>query len=893
MISSVRAIVLAIALVVLFSQCGQEPVDGVAVKSGASETGQIELELLSVTQTGVDFNNALNDEGHINIFIWNFMYSGAGIAIGDVNNDGLPDLYFGGNQVPDRLYLNKGNFQFEDISERAGIQDQYWTTGVTMADVNADGLLDIYVCRNSPTTNYTVNKNKLFINKGDLTFTEEAERYGIDDSGLSIQASFFDADLDGDLDMYLLNQPFDEFARLVNEPGQVQQYPVTDRLFLFDGDRFMDRTVAQGMNNARYGLGIALADVDLNGRPDVYLCNDYHQADHLYMNRVNGFNDELLNRVGHISFYAMGCDAGDINSDGWADVVALDMAFADHLRSKTNMASMNTDWFAELIAEGQHYQYMQNTLQINRGGYFSEIAQVAGVHKTDWSWASLFADLDLDGKQDLLVTNGIMRDIKNNDFREFVTNNYGGQVGPHNFLQVLAQMPSTPVSNKLYRQGEDLEFLDETESSGFDLEGFSHGMAYADLDNDGDLDFVVNNMGLPASVYRNNTQTNGAYLKIRIQGPGSNRNGLGISARVHCGTEVHAVTMQTSRGYLSSGEPELYVGLGSVNAVDSVVISWNEKAQSVFRNVAVNSTLNVNFSAVDKVPREPVELPGVKMEDSGLISHAHIERPFDDYADQVLLPYKLSENGPRTAKADVNGDGLIDLYVGGSAGEPGALFIQGTAGFERTDAPAFNTDARYEDGESVFADFDRDGDQDLYVVSGSNEFAEGSELLTDRLYVNNGSGIFARNSTALPETLSVNGHCIELLDVDSDGDLDIFLGGRLVNGKYPEPARSALLRNDNGRFEDISSSSATCLLELGLVTDAVSTDVDDDGDTDILVVGEWMTPTVLLNDGVRLTCHEISSAGAGLWWSIGVGDFDADGDDDYILGNLGWNSTLR
>jgi hypothetical protein len=527
------------------------------VKDGGSG---IKLELLTSAETGIDFNNRINDRGQMNVFVWNFLYTGAGVAAGDINNDGLPDLYFAGNQVPDRLYLNKGDFKFEDITEKAGIISDRWTTGVTMADVNGDGYLDIYACKYLPTPQMNLNRNRLFINKGDGTFEEAAAEYGLDDPGFSITAQFWDMDWDGDLDMYLVNQPFDQFSKLIYPEEQVANYPHTDRFFIQEHGKFLDKTKEFGLVNERYGLNASIGDFDRDGWTDIYVCNDYHHADQLYMNKKGEWKDEIRDRTGHISFYSMGSDVTDLNNDGWLDIMVLDMAFESHYRSKTNMESMQPERFWELVAQGQHHPYAQNTLQMNLGkGYFSEEAQLAGLSKTDWSAAPLFSDLDKDGHQDLLVTNGIMKDMKNNDFNQYVANRYGGMVGPANYLEVLDQMPSNAVPNILFQNEGYPQLMKVGSKSGFEFEGFSHGMALADLNADGRMDVVVNNMNAPAGIYKNSTSNDHKSIWVAIKGINQNTHGLGCTIDWVSGDRKGTHCMQTTRGFLSSSEPVLEI----------------------------------------------------------------------------------------------------------------------------------------------------------------------------------------------------------------------------------------------------------------------------------------------------------------------------------------------
>ena len=858
-------------------------------------TATIKLQSLPSSETGITFANEIKEEGMINIFTWHFLYNGAGVAAGDINNDGLPDLYFAGNMVPDKLYLNKGNFQFEDITANSGISTQIWSSGVTMADVNADGLLDIYVCKNSPTGIADNNRNKLYINQGKNLFREQAAQYGIDDIGFGVQSTFFDADQDGDLDMYLVNQPFDEFARLVNRPDVVANYTVTDRFFFFENGKFVDKTVAMGMQDARYGLNVAIADFDLNGWTDLYVCNDYHHADQLYMNTQGKFTDALQSRTGHISFYSMGSDVGDVNSDGWPDLLSLDMAFEEHQKSKTNMGSMAPEKFWGYVNDGQHYQYMQNGLQVNMGhGYFSEMAQIAGISKSDWSYSALFADLDLDADQDIMITNGVLRDLQNNDFNTMVKERYKGMVGPENYLEILKNLPSNPVPNILFGNDGNMQFTKLGAEAGFDTPGFSHGMAYADFDGDGKLDVVINNMNAPASIYKNVSSTEGHYLKVKLKGPGTNLQGLGCSVMLYAGGKKEISTMQTSRGYFSSVEPILHFGLGGTTSVDSIKVYWDHKSMSVIKNIDADQLLTIDYAKEKKIPFAVDHEASFDFKEESLAEYVHWENEYNDYAKQVLIPYKMSQNGPHISVGDLNGDSREDFFIGGSAGYTGNIFLQSTSGpFEKSKQPALEADKNAEDQESALIDTDGDGDLDLIVTSGSNEFADKDPALKVRLYLNDGKGNFTRAGTKQFPDVLVNGQCIEAFDADGDKDMDLYIGGRLVGGQYGISAGSKLLINQSGTFTDQTKSLAPVLDKLGMVSDAVSDDVDKDGDIDLVVVGEWMKPTILLNDGKgKMTAQEIESAGSGLWWTIEKGDFDSDGDSDFILGNLGWNNKF-
>ena len=866
--------------------------------NGATDTpiqASIKLQSLPSSETGINFNNKISDEGRLNIFTWHFIYNGAGVAVGDINNDGLPDIYFTGNQVPDRLYLNKGNFHFEDITDNAGIGKQIWSSGVTMADVNGDGLIDIYVSKNSPTGIPDNNRNKLYINQGHNLFREEAQQYGLDDIGFSTQATFFDADQDGDLDVYVVNQPFDEFARLVNQPEVVANYTVTDRFYFNENGKFVDKTIQTGITDERYGLNVTLGDYDMNGWTDMYICNDYHHGDRLLMNYGGTFKESIYTHTGHTSFYSMGSDVGDVNNDGWPDLFTLDMAYEEHYRSKTNMGSMDPDYFWSLVAEGNHYQYMQNALQVNCGeGYFSDMAQIAGVSKSDWSFATLLVDLDDDADEDILISNGVLRDMRNNDFNKMVRDKYDNKVGPSNYLEVLHQLPSTPIPNVIYSNDGNLHFTKLPATSGFDEPGFSHGMAYADFDGDGLMDVVINNENAVASIYKNVSQTNGHYLNIKLEGPGKNKDGLGCSVIVYSGMNKQFNTMQTTRGYFSSVEPLLHFGLGAANRADSIKVFWDHESMSLLKNVDADKTITIRFSKEKKIPFAPPPPPGMLADSVDVGDFVQQEKPYNDYRDEVLLPYKLSQNGPFISVGDLNGDQVEDYFIGGAAGYAGAVYFQQADGsLVRSSQPALEADKAAEDMESALIDVDADGDPDLLVVSGSNEFQDMSPLLLPRLYINNGQGIFEKaGKSRLPEE-KINAQCVVAFDADGDKDMDLFIGGRLVSGEYAVPASSALWFNQGGRFVDNTEALAPFLKHFGMVTDAVADDVDGDGDLDLIVVGEWMVPMLLINDGRgKFTASAIDVAGTGLWWTIEKGDFDNDGDSDFLLGNLGWNNKF-
>lgn len=859
------------------------------------------LELLPSQQTGITFNNAITESETINHIYYNQIYSGSGVAIGDLNNDGLPDIYFGGNQVNDKLYLNKGGLKFQDISETSKIsRSSGWTWGVTMADVNADGYLDIYVCRNGESMNPTDRKNQLFINNKDLTFTESGIKYGLADKGFSSQAVFFDMDNDGDLDMYLVNQIPDSrlFKRYKNIPKERYQL-YKDKLYKNEGGTFKEVSKDIGLADGfTYGLSVSASDLNNDGWTDLYVSNDYDEPDFMYYNNGDGtFENVILDKIKHISRFSMGTDTGDINNDGSIDLLTLDMASEDHYRSKTNMRSMNAQEFKEMIDKGDHHQYMFNTLQLNNGsGSFSDIANIAGIAKTDWSWAGLLADLDNDGYKDIIISNGVKKDVRNNDF---LTGLYEElKTDSKDFYKMSKLAPSNPLSNYIYKNKNGYEFENVTKEWGFDLPSFSHGLSYADLDNDGDLDIVTNNMGSEASIYKNNS--NGNYLKVEFEGSAKNTFGYGAKVIVYNKDKIQLAENSVTRGYFSSKEPNLFFGLGKEKTVDSLKVIWPDRKVQVYHNLKVNKTLTAKHAKAKSPKAKDLNsktlFTNINAQDIGL-NFTHVENEFDDFSEEVLLPHKLSNNGPFSATSDVNNDGLDDVFIGGAANQAGVLYLQTKEGvFQKSNSTPWEIDRLSEDLGALFFDVDMDGDTDLYVASGGSEFKSGDRLLKDRIYINDGYGNFIKNTKALPNIFE-SSQAVKASDIDKDGDLDLFVGTRLIAGKYTFPASSYLLLNENGIFKEVQNTLAPDLKQIGMVTDAVFSDIDQDGDEDLLVVGEWMEITVLENTNGSFIKNSkgfgLSGTTRGFWWSITVSDIDNDGDDDYILGNLGKNNKFK
>lgn len=858
------------------------------------------FDLLPSEVTGINFNNTIQEGVKFNQYFYTQIYNGSGVAIGDLNNDGLPDIFFGGNQVGDRLYLNKGDFKFEDISKSSKIAFKPgWTWGVTMVDINADGYLDIYVSRNGTSMTPKNRKNKLFINNKDLTFTESAEKYGLADAGFSTQAAFFDMDNDGDLDMYQVNQPPDKKLLLLNKITQDQLEFYRDHLYRNDNGKFKEVSKQAGISAEMvYGLSINTSDFNNDGFVDLYISNDYNGSDFMYFNNGNGtFKNVTADYVKHMSQNSMGSDTGDINNDGLVDLMTTDMTPSDHYRSKTNMASMDAAAFKKIVADTDSYQYMTNTLQVNTGlGHFSDIGNLAGISYTDWSWASLIVDLDNDGYKDIFVTNGIKKDLENNDYIQILDNLKKG-TSLEELYELSKKAPSQPISNYVFRNLGNLQFKKTAKDWGLETPSFSNGMAYGDLDNDGDLDLVINNMEDAAFVYKNNT--NGNFLKIKLKGYAKNTLGIGTKAFVYYNDQQQMTENVLTRGYFSSVEPNLFFGLGKQTKVDSIKVVWQDGKENIFKDVEVNRTLTASYSKAKTTVKTNQKKPFLAQKNATAlgIDYQHQENEFDDFTEEILLPHQLSQNGPFIASADVNNDELEDIFVGGAANQSGILYLQNKEGnYVKSTSQPWLSDKASEDLGVLFFDADGDGDHDLYITSGGNEFKEGNPLLQDRLYINNGNGEFKKNKNALPKIYQST-QSVKASDIDQDGDLDLFVGTRLISGKYTFPATSYLLINNNGSFKKASTKTAPQLKSLGMVTDAVFSDIDNDNDEDLIIVGEWMTVTILENTNGTFSnatnTYGLDDSTRGMWWSITASDLDNDGDDDYIIGNLGKNNKFK
>lgn len=879
------------------------------------------LSFVPASASHIDFSNELPENESMNSILYEYYLNGAGVAIGDFDNDELPDLYFASNLGQNKLYRNQGNLKFEDITEKAGVEgSKGWSTGVTTVDINNDGLLDIYVCRSGRFTETEINRNELFINQGtengSPTFKEEASSYGLDHPGYATQAAFFDYDRDGDLDMYLLNHNVYVGVKGSFEELKAQRSPlVGDILFRNENGKYVDVSQEAGIlqNPIGYGLGISVGDLNNDGWPDLYVGNDYSEHDYLYLNNIDGtFTESIKENTGHTSNYSMGNDISDFNNDGLMDIVTLDMVAEDNYGIKTSMSGMNPEKFNAHVAQGLHYQYMYNTLQMNQGTTrkdepkFSEIAQLAGVSNTGWGWGPLFMDVDNDGLQDLFVSNGIKRDFRNNDFNTYRRNKEAEMLENPNvdkravLKDLISKMPARREVNYMYKNMGELKFSDQSEAWGFTLPSCSNGAAYADFDNDGDLDLVLNNSDTLAFLYKNNSieKALGNYLKISLKGNRENVNGIG--ARVTVKTEKGNQLREhyNSRGFQSAVGNVLHFGLGTVDLVDTLEVIWSDGRSQIVTDVEANQQVTLKYANAKKEAdaKDTVEPLFAKVNSSPTI--AHNENKFNDFDRESLLPHKMSQFGPAIAVGDVDGDGLEDFFLGQSTGEAPRLYLQKKmGGFEESIQNDFRFAKTGENVAAQFFDADGDGDLDLYIVNGSNE-SENVEDYKDQLFRND-KGVFKLDSRALP-SFSMSGSCVKPFDFDGDGDMDLFVGGRQVPGKYPNPADSYLLRNISSEgtiaFEDVTEEKAPLLKGFGMVTDAVWTDIDNDARTDLILVGEWMSPKVLKNtaEGFIDSTSDSNLQNETGWWNCIVSaDFDGDGDMDMIAGNLGLNYKYK
>ena len=878
--------------------------------------------LLPSSYTGLHFENRVQDSPEMNVFTYRNFYNGGGVAVGDLNGDGLPEVMLTSNQNGNRLYLNKGHFQFQDITTEAGVggKKDGWATGVTFADVNGDGLLDIYVCYSGNIAGKR-RANELYVNQGlerngIPTFKEMAADYGLADEGYSTQAVFFDYDNDGNLDMFLINNSY----RPANSFGLRNTRNVRDplgghKLFHNDGNgHFTDVSAKAGIYGGEiaFGLGVVVSDVNRDGWPDIYVSNDFFERDYLYINNHDGTFDERLDKeMPYLSYFSMGLDIADINNDGWPDIYTTDMLPEDEYRLRTTSLFEGWDTYQTKVRNGFHYQLMRNMLQLNNGnGTFSDIGQMAGVARTDWSWSALLADFDLDGNKDIYVTNGIAKDVTSQDYVAFLANQQtminatkGKRV---DFKALTDAMTSTKLEHYAFRNNGNLTFSNETASWGLDKPSFGNGAAYVDLDGDGALDLVVNNTDDEAFVYRNNARSldkDNHYLQVSLEGEGHNRFGVGAKVTLQSGAQIQYQELSPTRGFESGSDYVLTFGLGKIDTVQTVTVDWPDGRVSTLNRVPANqrvtvkqslSTRRTGFARFDD-PKPESQLV-VDITRQTAFPFVHHENDYVDFDRERLMPKMLSTEGPLMAVADINGDGLDDIFIGGAKDQPSAILIQQPdGGFVRSNEKVLAQDSTSEDIGAVFFDANGDGKPDLYVVTGGSEFSEASPPLEDRLYLNDGKGNFRKAVGALPP-LAISGSRVAAADFDGDGAIDLFVGGRSVPGRYGLDPQSVLLKNDGrGHFTDVTDRLAPGLSHLGMVTDAVWKDIDGDGRPDLIVVGDWMPITVFHNAGGKLVKMNVRGLekSNGWWNRIIAGDFAGNGRVDFIVGNLGLNTRLQ
>ncbi|WP_425421723.1 FG-GAP-like repeat-containing protein [Phaeodactylibacter xiamenensis] len=859
-------------------------------------------------KTGIDFANTLTETEDVNVLSYEYFYNGGGIAVGDLNQDSLPDLYFTGNMVPNALYLNQGGLQFKAVTETAGVagRKEGWNTGTTLVDINNDGLLDIYLCYSGDKAP-GLRRNELYINQGNNsegvpTFREEAAKYGLDLPSYSTQALFFDYDRDGDLDCYLLNHSIEDFQSFdATHVKALSDELAGDKLLRNDNGQFTEATADAGIKSTPlgFGLGIAASDVNGDGWTDLYVSNDYIEEDYLYINQKDGtFKDELKQQIGHISHFSMGSDIADFNNDALPDIFSLDMLPEDNHRQKLLYGPDTYEKYQYMLRNGFYHQIMRNMLQLNNGdGTFSEIGQLAGVSNTDWSWAPLLADFDNDGWKDLFVSNGYLRDYTNRDFVSYyadqrIKEQRGEKSDP--LLDIIARMESTKTPNYIFRNNGDLTFTKKSADWGFDELVLSNGAVHADLDLDGDLDLVINNVNAPARIYENQV-ANGHYLKVNLMGNGSNLNAVGAKVTLEANSQIFMQEFIPSRGFQSAMHLPLHFGLGEAQSVDKLTVFWPDGTTTVLRNIPADQTLTVDIANAQPANPSPAT-EAIFSPLNNSLPFAHQENQGVDFKQQTLLPYALSYMGPAVATADFNGDGRTDLFAGGAKMQAGQIFLQQTDGsWAPSLQPALTNDLIMEDVAAAAFDADGDGDTDLYVSSGGYHYLPEDLALQDRLYLNDGSGQFEKATRALPLMRSSSG-TVAVADFDGDGDQDIFAGGRLIPGKYPLPARSYLLENNGqGEFKEVTAEKAPGLEQPGMVTTALWEDLNGDSQPDLVLAGEWMPLTVFLNQNGQLQRADnfFGEHTDGWWWSMAKADLDGDGDTDLIAGNLGQNTNLK
>jgi hypothetical protein len=874
-----------------------------AFACGPNDSQQFNMIFSSVS--GIEFVNEVVESEDANILDYLYFYNGGGVSVGDLNNDDLPDLFFIANQQSNALYLNQGNMKFKNITEDAGVAGHSdWNTGSVMADVNNDGLLDIYVLAVVGVCGFD-GRNELYINQGDGTFREEAVRYGLDFDSYSGSAAFFDYDKDGDLDIYLLNQAVHTSGSYGPATLRYQQnYESGDKLMENQGGRFADVSEKAGMLGGPigYGLGLGIADFNNDGWDDIYVGNDFHEDDYYYINNGDGtFSEQLKEHFGMVSRFSIANDIADINGDGFVDIITLDMLPEEEKTLKVSKGDEPIEFQSKLAKLGYHPQYMRNMLQISDGGdFFSETAFISGVAASDWSWSPLLADLDQDGILDLFISTGIHRRPNDLDYIKFISNEQIRNKLSKTSLadkEALNAMPGGAVHNYVF-QGEGDRFRN---MSGVWMPSdtlISNGAVYADLDNDGDLDLLVNNFGHPPVIYQNKNSSENKHLKIKFSYQDRNRFGVGTRVLLYSQDKLQSRQLHCTRGFQSSVEPVLHFGLGTLDIVDSLIIIWPDNRYQKLEQVGTNQTLSIspseNLQQFNWTRLSPVREKWFEPPDTAkIIVAAHLENSYEDFLREKLIPYKISAEGPALAVGDVNGDGLQDVYLGGSKHNTAKLFIQIKDGFASLETPDFTADRIMEDVDAHFNDLDGDGDLDLFVVSAGGEFFNDRPELKDRIYLNDGNGNFTKNEQAVPAYFE-NGSVARMADYDNDGDIDIFVAGRAVSYGFGEIPNSCLLENDGQGFFSLSDQPA--LKNVGMVTDAVWHDFNGDQSTDLILVGEWMSPQFFSNENgifTKVTQKYLPESIEGLWRTVQAADINKDGNIDYLLGNWGLNSKFH
>ena len=885
-----------------------------------TENNSTLFELLSSEKTKIDFINNITYSNEFNIYTYRNFYNGGGVGLGDVNNDGLLDIYLTANQLPNRLYINKGNFVFEDVTETAKLSgNRAWSTGVSMVDINSDGWLDIYVC-NSGDVYGDNRQNEFFINNGDGTFSENAEQMGLADSGLSTHAAFFDYDKDGDLDVYLLNNSFTAVStfNFQKKLRDKRDQKGGDKLFRNDSGKFIDVSEEAGIFGSEigFGLGVSVADLDKDGWLDLFISNDFFERDYIYMNNGDGtFSEDLENQMRSTSLSSMGSDVADITADGLPEIFVTDMLAKSDDRYKTTMTFENWDKYQYNLKNGYYRQNTRNTLHLNNGISFenkltfSEVGRLAGVEATDWSWSALITDFDNDGHKDLFVANGLAQDIHDQDYLNFISDEEIKKMivkkNGVDYKKLVELVPVNRISNCVFAGDSNLGFKDVADSWGLDTPSHSSGSAYGDLDNDGDLDLIVNNINMPPFVYKNKSTEllkENNYLKVKLIGEKNNINAVGAKVTIKSDEQIFYLEQSPIRGFQSTVDNIVHFGLGEISSIDSLIVDWYYGKRSVLTNISVNQTVVISESEAQK-PEHKEEQNNNKSIFKNVseiidLDYLHVENTYVDFDRDRLLYHMRSTEGPKLDIGDVNNDGLMDFYIGGAKNSAGKLFLNiGQNKYKSSNADLFEKDKQSEDSQVVFFDVDNDGDLDLYVSSGGVEYSSSSYALFDRLYINDGFGEYARSSQLLPTSNPESTSVVIPNDFDKDGDIDLFVGIRLKPGSIGVPQNGYILENNGkGEYKDVTLELALEMIELGMITDAKWADFDNDDDYDLIIVGEWMEIKLFENDNSNFTeiSKDVGLKNTSGWWNrIASSDIDNDGDIDFIVGNHGLNSRFK